>query len=193
MRLTEEELADTVWALPRSGADPASIPRLDRRVTPEHAHHPLARDTLTNLQLLRRRVHEVTPHEFLAQALAVLRVRPLLRSRYPRQAAQALADVDLYLDLSRSYAIRSRCRRLSPCARPWCRKALSMRPPPMAKMSEPSRASSMHSVSMRAGSRIWSSTGKAMWKQRSRRSRTTGRRSRRISRRPKSERGFWYS
>ena len=104
--LTEEELADIVWALPRSAADPASIPRLDLRVSPEDIHHPLARDILTKLQVLRRRVNEVTPHEVLAQAVKMLRVRPILSHRHPRQAERALANVDLYLDLSRSYTIR---------------------------------------------------------------------------------------
>lgn len=104
--LTEEELADIVWALPRSAADPASIPRLQLRVSPEDIHNPLARDILTKLQALRRRVNEVTPHEILAQAVEVLRVRPILLRRHPRQAQWALANVDLYLDLSRSYAIR---------------------------------------------------------------------------------------
>jgi ATP-dependent exoDNAse (exonuclease V) beta subunit len=104
--LTEEELADIVWALPRAADDPASIPRIDLRVSPEDIHNPLARDILSKLQLLRRRVNEVTPHEILAQAVDVLRVRPILLRRHPRQAERALANVDLYLDLSRSYAIR---------------------------------------------------------------------------------------
>lgn len=104
--LTEEELADIVWALPRAADDPASIPRLDLRVAPEDIPNPLARDILTKLQVLRRRVNEVTPHEILAQAVDALRVRPILLRRHPRQTERALANVDLYLDLSRSYAIR---------------------------------------------------------------------------------------
>ncbi len=104
--LTEEELADIVWALPRSAADSVTIPRLHLRVPPENIDHPLARDILTKLQVLRRRVNEVTPLEILAQAVDVLRVRPILLRRHLRQAERALANVDLYLDLSRSYAIR---------------------------------------------------------------------------------------
>lgn len=104
--LTEEQLADIVWALPKPPADPARLPRLDLRVAPEGILCPLARDILVKLQALRRRVDETTPYVLLAQAVDVLRVRPILLRRYPRQAERALANVDLYLDLSRSYAIR---------------------------------------------------------------------------------------
>lgn len=104
--LTEEELADIVWALPRRPDDPARIPRLDLRVAPEDIANPLARDVLAKLQALRRQVNDVTPHEILARTVDVLRVRPILLHRHPRQAERALANVDLYLDLSRSYAIR---------------------------------------------------------------------------------------
>ena len=104
--LSEEELLDIVWALPRRDDTPDDLPRLDVCVSPEAVIHPLARDVLERLQALRRQVNTTTPHHLLAQAVDVLRVRPILRRRHEGQAERALANVDLYLSLSRAYAVR---------------------------------------------------------------------------------------
>jgi exodeoxyribonuclease-5 len=104
--LTEEELLDIVWALPRSEDDPEALPRLDLGVDPESVKHPLARNILEKLQALRRQVNATTPHDLLSQAVDVLRVRPILLQRHHGQAERALANVDLYISLSRSYAVR---------------------------------------------------------------------------------------
>ncbi len=104
--LTEEELLDTVWALPRSEDAPDALSRLDLAVAPETIAHPYARDIIEKLQALRRKMNATTPHDLLSQAIDVLRVRPILLQRHRDQAQRALANVDLYLSLSRAYAVR---------------------------------------------------------------------------------------
>ena len=104
--LTEEELLDIVWALPRAEDAPEELPRLDLGVAPEAIAHALARDIVEKLQALRRQVNAITPHALLSQAVDVLRVRPILLGRHRGQAERALANVDLYLSFSRVYAVR---------------------------------------------------------------------------------------
>ena len=104
--LTEEELLDIVWALPRDNDAPAKLPRLDLGVEPEAIAHPLARDIVERLQALRRQLNATTPHALLSQAVDVLRVRPILLRRHRGQTERALANVDLYLSFSRAYAVR---------------------------------------------------------------------------------------
>jgi ATP-dependent exoDNAse (exonuclease V) beta subunit len=104
--LTEEELLDIIWKLPRSEEEPGRIPRLDLGVDPAAIAHPLARETIEKLQALYRRGNSTTPHELLSQAVDVMRVRPLLVERHRSQAERALANVDLYLSLSTGYAVR---------------------------------------------------------------------------------------
>ena len=104
--LTEEELLDVVWALPRSEEEPDRLPRLDVNVDVAGIGHPLAREIIEKLQSLYRRGNSTTPHELLSQAVDVMRVRPLLLERHRGQAERALANVDLYLSLSTGYAVR---------------------------------------------------------------------------------------
>ena len=104
--LTEEELLDIVWSLPRTEGAPDDLPRLDLGVAPEEIANPLARDIVEKLQALQRRAHAITPHALLSQAIDVLRVRPILLRRHRGQAERALANVDLYLGFSRAYAVR---------------------------------------------------------------------------------------
>ena len=104
--LTEEELLDIVWGLPRSEEKPDRIPRLDLSIDPAVIGHPLAREVIERLQSLSRRGNSTTPHELLSQAVDVMRVRPLLLERHRGQAERALANVDLYLSLSTGYAVR---------------------------------------------------------------------------------------
>ena len=104
--LSEEELLDIVWALPRADDAPDELPRLDLGVAPEAITHNHARDIIEKLQALRRRVNATTPHTLLSQAVEVLRVRPILLGRHRGQAERALANVDLYLSFSRAYAVR---------------------------------------------------------------------------------------
>ena len=104
--LTEEELLDIVWALPRAEEEPDRIPRLDLGVDLAAVRHPLARVVMEKLQALYRRGNSTTPHDLLSQAVDVLRVRPLLLERHRGQAERALANDDLYLSLSTGYAVR---------------------------------------------------------------------------------------
>nr|WP_321266571.1 UvrD-helicase domain-containing protein [Alcaligenes faecalis] len=104
--LTEENLLDIIWELPRSEEQPERIPRLDLSIDPAVIAHPLTRDVIERLQSLSRRGNSTTPHELLSQAVDVLRVRPLLLERHRGQAERALANVDLYLSLSTGYAVR---------------------------------------------------------------------------------------
>jgi exodeoxyribonuclease-5 len=102
--LTEEELLDIIWALPKNETD--SLPRLDLSVSPESISHPVAREVIERLRALRRQIHATTPYDLLSQAIDSLRVRPMLTHRHHAQAERALANVDLYLNLSRPYAVR---------------------------------------------------------------------------------------
>ncbi|MDI9849541.1 UvrD-helicase domain-containing protein [Rhodoblastus sp. 17X3] len=104
--LTEEELLDAIWRLPRSAEASARIPRLDLGVDAAVIEHPLLREIIERLQSLYRRARSTTPHELLSQAVDVMRVRPLLLERHRGQAERALANVDLYLSLSTGYAVR---------------------------------------------------------------------------------------
>ena len=104
--LTEEELLDIVWDLPRSNDAPDDIPRLDLSVAADAVAHDYARDVIEKLQALRLKVNATTPHALLSQAIDVLRVRSILLQRHRGQAERALANVDLYLSFSRAYAVR---------------------------------------------------------------------------------------
>ena len=104
--LSEEELLDIVWALPRRDNAPDELPRLDLGVAPEAVAHGHARDVMKKLQALRLKVNATTPHALLSQAIDVLRVRPILLQRHRGRAERALANVDLYLSFSRDYAVR---------------------------------------------------------------------------------------
>ena len=104
--LTEEQLLDIIWSLPRAEAAPEDLPRLDLGVAPEEIGNPLARDVMEKLRALQRRANATTPHALLSQAVDVLRVRPILLRRHRGQAERALANVDLYLGFSRAYAVR---------------------------------------------------------------------------------------
>jgi len=104
--LSEEELLDIIWGLPRSEDQPDRIPRLDLGIDPAAIAHPLAREVIERLQSLTRRGNSTTPHELLSQAVDVMRVRPLLLERHRGQAERALANVDLYISLSTGYAVR---------------------------------------------------------------------------------------
>ena len=104
--LTEEELLDIVWALPRREDALDAIPRFDLGVDPEHIVHPYARGIIEKLKALRRQVNATTPHDLLSQSVDVLRMRPIILQRHNEQAERALANVDLYLSLSQSYGVR---------------------------------------------------------------------------------------
>ena len=104
--LTDEELLDIVWELPRSERDPDALPRIDLGVDAGAIKHPLARTIIEKLQTLARRANSTTPHDLLSQAIDVMRVRPILLERHRGQAERALSNVDLYLSLATVYSVR---------------------------------------------------------------------------------------
>lgn len=102
--LSEEELLDVVWALPRNADTPERLPSLDLSTGSADVTHPLAREIIEKLQSLNRRANSTTPHALLSQAVDMLQVRPLLLQRHGAQAERALANIDLYLSFSTTYA-----------------------------------------------------------------------------------------
>jgi ATP-dependent exoDNAse (exonuclease V) beta subunit len=104
--LTEEQLLDLVWTQLRDPEAPELAPRLWLGIDTEHVSDPVARDVIAKLQLLRMRVNSTTPHQLLSEAVDSLRVRPMLVQRHGLQAERALANVDLFLSLARTYAGR---------------------------------------------------------------------------------------
>jgi exodeoxyribonuclease-5 len=102
--LTDEDLLDAVASLPPG---PAGIPPLLslRMDLPEDAN-PLLRDRLRILQALANQRHATTPHLLLCTAVEEMGVRAILRARGQRVAERALANVDVFLELSRAYAVR---------------------------------------------------------------------------------------
>lgn len=104
--MTEEELLDIIWALPRSEEHPDALPRLDLGVEASEIAHPLARSVIERLQALNRRTNSTTPHDLLSQAVDAMRVRPILLARHRGQAERALSNVDLYLSLASAFAVR---------------------------------------------------------------------------------------
>ncbi len=103
--LTEEELLDIGFALPERESGHGKE-RFSLRTEPELVTHAVARDVLERLQGLWRRSNATTPYDLLSQAVAELRIRPTLLARHQGQAERALANVDLYLGMSRSYVAR---------------------------------------------------------------------------------------
>ena len=104
--LTEEQLLDIVWALPKSESAPESIPRLNLAIEPDAIADPYARGIFRKLNHLRSLSNSTTPHNLLSQALDMLNVRAMLVQRLSRQAERALANVDLYLNMSKGYVVR---------------------------------------------------------------------------------------
>ena len=104
--LTEEQLLDLVWSQPRDPERPEARPRLNIHLDSEAIEHPLARDIIEKVQALRRGINGTTPHQLLAEAIDVLRVRPILLQRHGGQAERPLANVDLFLSLAQAYGVR---------------------------------------------------------------------------------------
>jgi ATP-dependent exoDNAse (exonuclease V) beta subunit len=104
--LSEEQLLDLVWSQPRDPERPDARPRLSIHLDAEAIEDPYARDIIEKLQSLRRGINGTTPHQLLAEAIDVLRVRPILLQRHGGQAERPLANVDLFLSLSQPYGVR---------------------------------------------------------------------------------------
>lgn len=103
--LSEEELLDVVWALPREDGAPL-LPRLTLYTDTALVEHPLLREVLGTLQALRRLADATAPSLLLAQAVDALNVRAVLQQRHRGHAERALCNVDRFIDMSRAYAAR---------------------------------------------------------------------------------------
>ena len=104
--LTEEQLLDLIWSQPRDPERPDARPRLSMHLNAEAIADPHARDIFEKLQALRRGINGTTPHQLLAEAVDLLRVRPILLQRHGGQAERPLANVDLFLSLAQPYGVR---------------------------------------------------------------------------------------
>jgi ATP-dependent exoDNAse (exonuclease V) beta subunit len=104
--LTETELLDIAEALPPDPSRPDRLPSLDLRTDATEITHEVARSVLEILQSLHRRARATTPYMLLADAVAALNVRPQLRQRFKAGAERAIANVDLFLEMSRAYDVR---------------------------------------------------------------------------------------
>ncbi|WP_316192526.1 MULTISPECIES: UvrD-helicase domain-containing protein [unclassified Bradyrhizobium] len=104
--LTEEELLDLSEALASKADGDGSPPRLNLLTDPDIVPHPVARETLTILRDLQRRVRSTAPALLLGEAVERLRVRAILMTRSPDQASRALANVDALLEKARAYGVR---------------------------------------------------------------------------------------
>ncbi len=102
--LTVEELLDAVEMLP---ADPDGRPPMLslRMQLPETANAVLL-SRLASLCSLADARNRTTPHLLLTRAVEEIGVRALLRARGGRIAERALANVDMFLEISRAYSIR---------------------------------------------------------------------------------------
>ncbi|KQN04863.1 ATP-dependent endonuclease [Sphingobium sp. Leaf26] len=104
--LTEEQLLDLVWSQPRDPERPDARPRLTIHLDAEAIADAHARDIVEKLQALRRGINGTTPHQLLAEAVDLLRLRPVLLQRHGGQAERPLANVDLFLSLAQPYGVR---------------------------------------------------------------------------------------
>src|SRR5258707_14085739 len=102
--LTEQELLSIteVLPVPEGGADFA---RLSLRTDPSVIQHDVARETLTILRELRRRVRSTTPALLLSEAIERLRVCAIVLARSADQASRALANMDGLLERAREHGV----------------------------------------------------------------------------------------
>jgi CRISPR-associated exonuclease Cas4 len=104
--LTEQELLDITAGLPEQDSDGQFPPRLSLRTDPSVIAHPVARETLTVLRDLRRRVASTAPSILIAEAIERLKIRAILMARSSDQAARALANIDALVERARAYGVR---------------------------------------------------------------------------------------
>lgn len=106
--LSEEALLNLVAALSESSqeADAERPAGIHLSLDVGSIKDPYAKDIFEKLQMLRRRAAYTTPHDLLSQAIHLLRVRPILLHRHHGQVERVLANVDLFLSMSRAYSVR---------------------------------------------------------------------------------------
>ena len=117
--MTEEELLDITARLPDVENKPALIPRFSVLTDPVSVAHPVAQHVLTVLQDLRRRVQATSPMQLLSEAIERLNVRPILAIRGGQRSGRAMANIDVLLQLARSYPVRGLKQFVRDVARDW--------------------------------------------------------------------------
>ncbi|WP_035722824.1 UvrD-helicase domain-containing protein [Bradyrhizobium sp. ARR65] len=104
--LSETELLDIADGLPTDPARSDPLPNLSLWTELDKINHELARDIIKILQSLARRVRSTTPYALLSDAVSLLNVRAHFRYRFPASADRVLANLDLFLEMSRAYDVR---------------------------------------------------------------------------------------
>ncbi|MCD9893223.1 UvrD-helicase domain-containing protein [Bradyrhizobium japonicum] len=104
--LSETELLDIADGLPTDPNRSDRLPNLSLWTEPDNINHELARDVIKVLQSLARRARSTTPYALLSEAVSLLNVRAHFRHRFPASADRVLANLDLYLEMSRAYDVR---------------------------------------------------------------------------------------
>lgn len=104
--LTESELLDIAEGIPAYADDPDRLPNLMLWTDLANINHELARRVIEFLQSLAGRTRLTTPYMLLSDAVDVLNLRSQLRQRFRSRADRALANVDLFLEMSRAYDVR---------------------------------------------------------------------------------------
>lgn len=102
--LTEEELLDISHALPT--AEDGEMSYLNVDTNPKFIKHDVAAEVVTKLARLRSKANEMTPYDILSEAVEELQIRPILLLRHEGAAERSLANVDRFLEMSRSYDVR---------------------------------------------------------------------------------------
>ncbi|MGJ5080234.1 UvrD-helicase domain-containing protein [Bradyrhizobium sp. HKCCYLS3013] len=104
--LSETELLDIADGLPTDPNRSDRLPNLSLWTEPDNINHELARDVIKVLQSLARRARSTTPYALLSDAVSLLNVRAHFRHRFPASADRVLANLDLFLEMSRPYDVR---------------------------------------------------------------------------------------
>ncbi len=117
--LTEEELLDITASLPILPDRTGALPRFSVLTDPGLVPHPVARGIVTILRDLRRRSRATTPMLLLAEAVERLTVRPLLAAREGDGSARAAANVEVFLERARPYAVKGLKRFVRDLTREW--------------------------------------------------------------------------
>jgi ATP-dependent exoDNAse (exonuclease V) beta subunit len=104
--LTETELLDIADGLPTDPERTDRLPNLSLWTEPDKIDHELARGVIKILQSLAQRARSTTPYALLSDAVSLLNVRAHFRHRFPASADRVLANLDLFLEMSRAYDVR---------------------------------------------------------------------------------------
>lgn len=115
--LTEEELLDMLEALPQG--EERGRPLLSRQIDPDQVPNEVAARTLRKIQTLALLARRTTPYDVLSQAIDELQVRAIIRARYAGDPERALANVDRFIEMARTYSVRGLRAFSDDMARSW--------------------------------------------------------------------------